>query len=608
MQSKKFRKDINALRALSVVIVVLFHFKVPGFSSGFMGVDIFFAISGYLMTSIICKGIEKGSFNILQFYKARFDRLYPALGMMLIIVLLTSYFTLTTSDYLIAGKNALSSALFISNIYFYMHSGYFDQSSMLNLFLHTWSLSVEWQFYLFFPAILIASHRLLRNTKIVIITLFLASLIISFMMNFDNKDEGYFLLHTRAWELLAGGIAYFIAFKSHNAVISVSGWIIIILSITLIPETSLWPGSLAFFPVFGACLILSSGFDFNYIFSNKIVINLGLWSYSIYLWHWPIVVALYMNGLLHDVIYISCGLLGSVILGYFSYKYIESFRFSKSNSKLGLTYFATIIIAASAIIFTNGFKFRLDGTLKDVLAYKMSWVSQRNGKCFLDPNQQPNAFEQCPDKTNGSYTLIWGDSHAAQLIPGFKALNGHEKIVQRTSSLCIPAIGVQVKSRPHCKVTNDYILNEIKQNPPQKVILAASWTSPSYNGIDINPQLVKTVNILKKIGIKEIYIIGTVPVWKNSLPKLIETFGAVSIPKLEVKNVVASSFITDENMRTFFNDTSAKYISLIDIMCKNEECQTIPEGFANAPMQWDNAHLTEPGSNFVVSNIIRQLH
>lgn len=129
-------------------------------------------------------------------------------------------------------------------------------------------------------------------------------------------------------------------------------------------------------------MILSSGFDFDYISSNKVIMNLGLWSYSIYLWHWPIVVALYMNGLSHDVIYISCGLLGSVILGYLSYKYIESFRFSKSNSKLGLTYFATIIIAASAIIYTNGFKFRLDGTLKDVLAYKMSWVSQRNGKCF----------------------------------------------------------------------------------------------------------------------------------------------------------------------------------------------------------------------------------
>ena len=269
----------------------------------------------------------------------------------------------------------------------------------------------------------------------------------------------------------------------------------------------------------------------------------------------------------------------------------------------------SVIIALSAfIILTNGMKYRLNNSLSEVLNYKMSWVSQRNGKCFLDPNQHPEDFKLCPDEPTKGYTLVWGDSHAAQLIPGFELRNGgYSGYVQRTASLCLPVINIAVESRPHCKEINSYVMDEIKLNPPSKVILAASWTSPSYNGIHVKEGLTKTIKFLQEAGVKSIYVIGTVPVWRDALPKLIENKGLESIPALDSEFVTKQSFMTDSDMSNYFKSSPAKYLSLIDMLCNKNKCLTIPEVSVSAPMQWDNAHLTEPGSLFVVSHLENQM-
>lgn len=556
------------------------------------------------MTSIICRGIDSGNFNVWGFYKARFNRLYPALGMMLIVVLLLCIFTLTTSDLLSAGKNALSSALFISNFYYYSNSGYFDQSSMLNWFLHTWSLSVEWQFYLFYPLCLFLWKSISGKHSHLILALFIASLLASSLMNYDNKDAGYYLLHTRAWELLAGGLAYFFSINSGARSTSIFGWVLITLSIILIPSDAIWPGYLAISPVAGACLILASNYNYDFLPKISVINKIGLWSYSIYLWHWPIVVLLYVNSKTDSIYFVSLGIFFSLLLGWLSYRFIETFRFSNRNSILCLSSGFAIITISLFVISTDGMRYRINNSLSDVLNYKMSWVSQRNGKCFLDPSQRPEDFKLCPDEPTKGYTLIWGDSHAAQLIPGFEVRKGgNSGFVQRTASLCLPVVNIAVKSRPHCKDINSYVMNEIKLNPPSKVILAASWTSPSYKEIDINENLKHTVKLLKDAGVKDIYIIGTVPVWRDSLPKLIERNGLTSIPSLGISYVIASSFEVDRNMREYFLKSPAHYISIIDILCGKNSCLTTPEGVKNAPMQWDNAHLTEPGAIFVMNRL-----
>lgn len=606
MKSKEFRQDINALRALSVAIVVFFHFKVPGFGSGFMGVDIFFAISGYLMTSIIHKGLSDNTFSLWVFYKARFNRLFPALAVMLTLVSFLGFFILTTSDYFLMGKDAIASAFFVSNIFFFFNSGYFDQSSLFNWFLHTWSLSVEWQFYLLYPALLIFCHHISKKTSNLVILLFVISFTASSMMSHDSKDAGYYLLHTRAWELLAGGIAYFANKKYGNRlscfpIASVFGWIIIMASIVLLPPDIIWPGSLAIIPITGTCIILASNNTLGFLYKNKLVNSLGLWSYSIYLWHWPIVVLFYIHGL-DSIAFKTFGIAVSITLGLLSFRYIESLQKTDFNKKLGISTGFLIVSLSSLVVYTDGFKFRIGQDLNEVLSYKMSWVSQRNGKCFLRPNQNPQSFTECPDKKSGDYTLLWGDSHAAHLIPGIITANhGYDGIVQRTASLCPPVIGLEIKDRPHCKAINDYVFDEIKRNPPRSVILSAFWANKAYRGM--TDKLMDTISLIKSAGVKTVYIIGPVPVWKDTLPKLIEKNGEKAIPYLNFSNIVDLSIATDRKMQIEFKNSDTKYVSLISFMCNKKGCETVPVGENAAPMQWDVSHLTEPGSEYVISKI-----
>lgn len=611
MSLVKFRYDINGLRAFSVIAVVLYHFKIPGFSSGFMGVDIFFAISGYLMTGIISKGISGDNFSVMGFYARRFNRLYPALAFMIVTVMVFGYFILTTVDYALLAKNSLSSAFFVSNIYYFFNSGYFDQSSLLNWLLHTWSLSVEWQFYLIYPLILLICSKIFKRILPAIIIMMAVSVYFSASMTFDNKDAGYFLLHTRAWEMLAGGVAFFInGYASHRfkykKLASYLGWAIVLLSLAMIPESTMWPGYMAIIPVFGSCVILSVNADHKFAYRNAITKNIGLWSYSIYLWHWPIVVYLYSSGIIGEGSNVAIGIALSIAFGFLSYRFIESNGNRAILAKAGMFSVPLVAVTCVAIITTDGLKFRIDGKLNSILSYKMNWDAQRNGTCFLNPEQRADDFKSCRDDFTDKSMLVWGDSHAAQLIPGLERVNGGENgIAQRTASMCPPVIGVDFSDRPYCRSINDYVLHEIKERKPASVILAASWTG--YLNKPIVGLLDKTVKTLNSMGVKNVYIIGPVPIWKDELPKLMEINGESSIPMLSRDNVVYHSFATDEKMRSYYSHSTAKYISLIDSMCAQEGCYTVPDDSSSAPMQWDIGHLTEPGSYFISKIIIRSM-
>lgn len=232
------------------------------------------------MTGIISKGISGDNFSVMGFYARRFNRLYPALAFMIVTVMVFGYFILTTVDYALLAKNSLSSAFFVSNIYYFFNSGYFDQSSLLNWLLHTWSLSVEWQFYLIYPLILLICSKIFKRILPAIIIMMAVSVYFSASMTFDNKDAGYFLLHTRAWEMLAGGVAFFInGYASHRfkykKLASYLGWAIVLLSLAMIPESTMWPGYMAIIPVFGSCVILSVNADHKFAYRNAITKNIG---------------------------------------------------------------------------------------------------------------------------------------------------------------------------------------------------------------------------------------------------------------------------------------------------------------------------------------------
>ncbi len=210
MQSKKFRADINGLRAIAVLSVMFFHFNqglVPG---GFAGVDVFFVISGFLMTSIIFRGLESNNFSLWSFLKARARRIVPALVTVISIVLALGYLFFEPLTYQLVGKHGFSSLLFISNITYANEAGYFDADSFSKLFLHTWSLSVEWQFYIVYPIVLIILSKLFSIKTLKKIVVISAIIIFVFCVYFSsiNKTLSYFMIYTRGWEMLFGSIAF----------------------------------------------------------------------------------------------------------------------------------------------------------------------------------------------------------------------------------------------------------------------------------------------------------------------------------------------------------------------------------------------------------------
>lgn len=327
----KFRKDINGLRAFAVIAVVLFHFNAAWSPGGFAGVDVFFVISGFLMTGIIFRGIEKNDFSLLKFYVARANRIIPALALLCIILLVGGWFYLTPLEYKALGKHAASSVGFVSNFIYFMEAGYFDAASHEKWLLHTWSLSVEWQFYIIYPLILLALRKFMsiNAMKITVVIGTVLGFIFCAWATYKYPSASYYLFPTRAWEMMAGGVAYLYPFtlqENRRKILEWLGLALIVGSCFLISADNPWPGYLAIFPVFGSFLIIQAQRNNSFITGNIVFQKIGSWSYSIYLWHWPIVVIIYTLNL--PSIYAYFGMALSVLLGYLSYKYVERIKFS----------------------------------------------------------------------------------------------------------------------------------------------------------------------------------------------------------------------------------------------------------------------------------------
>lgn len=442
-----FRPDINALRALAVTSVVFYHFFPMELTGGFAGVDIFFVISGYLMTRIIFTKFNEGNFSYRAFYIARANRIVPALVVMILITLVAGFLTLSPFELKSLGKHALKSILFVSNQTYLKEAGYFDAASLDKWLLHTWSLSVEWQFYIIYPIVIGVLFRTLtyRATKIALLMMCISSFFYSLHIVKHAPNSAYYLLSSRSWEMLLGGVAFLypITLKEKNikVTLSVLGLCLIIASFIYIDSSLIWPSYYTLPATLGTFLIISVNLQYKHIYDNQVVSTIGKSSYSIYLWHWPILV---WGSYWQIPYWQQFGLAISAVFGIFSAKYIETLSYSPPRLltvqviKYPPLFLALITIVVSQVIYSSNGLFSLYPEKIQVISKEVTNRNPRKNECHLESGIVP----ECTYGTGEVEQIVLGDSHAASIVRSVEKAFPHSATLDWTMSGCRTAFGI----------------------------------------------------------------------------------------------------------------------------------------------------------------------
>ncbi len=639
----KYRSDIDGLRAIAVLSVVGFHAFPSVLKGGFTGVDIFFVISGFLISTIIFDSLERNSFSFIEFYSRRIKRIFPALSLVLIASLVLGWFVMLPDEYEQLGKHTAGGAGFVSNFLFWKESGYFDNAAETKPLLHLWSLGIEEQFYIIWPLLLwfVWKKRFNLLTLTIVITL------ISFKLNIGkvrvDQVAAYYLPQTRFWELLVGAVlAYTTLHKSNMLskyqaridmwlgsmlyahapeangktlanVQSLSGAVLIVLGVLAITKDKHFPGWWALLPTLGALLLISAGAQAwlnRTVLSSRLLVWFGLISFPLYLWHWPLLsFAVIIEGT-HLSIWIRIAAISvSVLLAWLTYflieKPIRNGRHSKQKTIALLALMLVVGCVGYYCYHREGLAYRFPKLVQELTHYKVSDPknSWRAGTCHLLPKQDYTFFHACEAlavKNDKKNLLLWGDSHAAHLYSGYNAYFGQTfNINQRTASSCPPILNMEINGSPYCKKINDYIFESMKLNKPDKVVLAANWVAYDWKKIE------GTINELRAIGITDIDLVGPVPHWIDTLPKQLYLYYKSDryhrIPKRMKFGLEPANAELDAELSDLSGDLKVNYISPVKILCNMDGCITMLGETGDTLTAFDAAHLTEMGSRYLVS-------
>jgi peptidoglycan/LPS O-acetylase OafA/YrhL len=601
----RYRADIDGLRALAVTSVILFHTFPKILPGGFIGVDVFFVISGYLITQIILVDLDSGKFSAASFYARRVRRIFPALIIVLIATFAFGWHYFLPLELTSLGKNILASALFSANLMLLSEVGYFDIAAHLKPLLHLWSLGIEEQFYLFWPLMLWAAPRksLLPATVFIVA----ASFILNVAMIIHSPSETFYLPFTRAWELLAGATlaqASRSDDERYHEFFATVGIVAVAISLFLINTQTPFPGWAAAIPVAGTVLLLrSEGSVLNrLVLSNRVAVNVGAISYPLYLWHWPLLVfAEFIK--FKKLTELERGLVVALafLLAWLTYKFVERpIRFGRGRFEKPLLACMTML-AAAALVPALGYGPSLPDRINRLITVANPAEGLRVGECMLLDGSKVDFSRNCVDQKR-PLIAIWGDSTASALVPGFQYLQGSRNfgIAQFTVSSCPPLLIRAGSMTEFCLEENRKIVDLIRANAPDVVLLHAIW--------DVNDRvenLRPTIEALRAQNIARIVILGPVPVWIGGLPAIVSTYyrrkGEV-IPERTWQYVDQIS--GDANMRKIASELGVDYISSREALCNNLGCVTrIGESLAAR----DIIHLTPTGSRFLVESIAPEL-
>ena len=618
----QYRPEIDGLRALAVIPVILFHAGVQLFGGGYVGVDIFFVISGYLITSILLSEITEGKFSLAGFYERRARRILPALFLVMAICLPFSWFWMMPHELKGFSQSLVAVSAFASNIYFWISTGYFETAAELRPLLHTWSLAVEEQYYLFFP-ILLACCMHWGRKKIIFTLILLActSLFLAQFLSAIKPAFDFYLLPTRVWELLAGSILAFYPQLSGNQknqrifreFSSAIGLLLICYAIFSFDKFTPFPSAYTLIPVLGSLLIIytSQGTIVEKLLSKRLFVGIGLISYSLYLWHQPVFAFARLRASAEPNRYILVLLVVLITtVSYLSWKFFEipfrdKKRFTRNRifiySIAGSTLFIIIGLIGQ---FTSGF---LTKSQKAVLAYneyqEESKRIGRVGSCFLDIGDSIDLFSaSCIEDNSNDSVFIWGDSHAAALSFGLR--HAYKNVTQFTSTGCPPLMGESVSSRPLCRNINDYVGARIKNIKPKNILLYANWGI--YDAQKPIESLSKTVDFIRSVSpASKITILGGTPQFLPSLP----TYMFLNHKNLKLGEVMPTYLYDhlthmDQKWTALAEQKGIDFYSTLMTFCQADGCQITAEyDGVIMPIIWDYGHLTAAGSALLAKKI-----
>lgn len=639
----KFRQDINALRAWAVVSVVLYHFGVPGFSGGFVGVDIFFVISGYLMTGIIVSGLEVGKFSVLNFYFARINRIIPALLLLCFMLLALGWFLLAPDDYEILAKHVKDTLLFVSNNTYRKESGYFDVLSHEKWLLHTWSLSVEWQFYLILPVFLYVAWLINKKRRwlfSVVFVVFLYSLVSCILKTNEAPTKAFYMIKYRYWEMLAGGLVYFLSdflrdkiSRGAGTVVYVASILGVLLPVFFVTSESHWPGYLALIPVLGAAAFILVNRSDLAVVNNKAVVWVGERSYSIYLWHWPAVVLLDYFQLLSSIYLVAFGVLGSFVVAELSYRLIENPFRKRRNSVVwvvpAIVLLASVGVCAMAlgVIKLKGLPDRVDPVVVKLAAEKGN-IDKGKSNCIYgeNPAQGPLSCEYGKGEIKA---VVLGDSHAIAIASAVQAALPERsgKILLWSRAACPFIKGVTAKIDQDCNDFVSWVLENIKSVPSNVPVILIQRSSLYVMGA--NEGVVGTGKVKPPIYFDQPYDYPAPEFLAQFRQHTLDTLCEVSksrklywmkpTPELKigVPQVMARAKMRNMDKRVFvslaeYNERSQFVFSLMNdakkdcgvqmldplpYLCDDKACYGDRDGW---PVYFDDDHLSASGNKLLI--------
>ncbi len=492
----KYRPDIDGLRAVAILPVIFFHSGMPGFTGGYVGVDVFFVISGFLITSLLVQDIDAGTFRFSNFWIRRARRILPALIVVMAVCLAVGWTLAFPDDFVKLAQSTLAQAVFASNLFFWSETGYFAAPADAQPLLHTWSLAIEEQYYLLFPLILVLLSRHLKHSRFrVIFGAALLSLGFSIFGAFDHPEAAFYSIHSRAWELLAGSLLALLAQQtadSNAQPTTFDKWLgglglsAIVFSVVGFSETTPFPGAAAMIPTTGAAAIIwanrHGATGVGVLLACPQLVWVGALSYSLYLWHWPTLVfakTIFYPNL--DGLQTAAAVGLSFLAAWLSYAYIETpirrralFRTGRTMTAAALIGLATLICGSAIIWSADGIRSRFSVDINAILDAR-TWPADLYGCAGL-------IMEPCPlgatSSTGRVDFVLWGDSHAQALLPLIDSIardSGVSGIYWGTP--CPPIFGVtREKQVARCAKGNAALADILDKSTVRLIIVAARWS------------------------------------------------------------------------------------------------------------------------------------